>query len=107
MSRYSYGRNYGYFNGDKSSLVAGDIKMAQIQQPAGTIMLGEAQNCNRCGPRTANWPAGGGSVSVDELMGSYLYPRHNDGINFSFFDGHVKWSKYGGTPARWYSYEED
>jgi prepilin-type N-terminal cleavage/methylation domain-containing protein/prepilin-type processing-associated H-X9-DG protein len=107
MSRYSYGRNYGYFNGDKSSLVAGNIKLAAIQEPSSTIMIGEADNCNRCGPRTANWPAGGGGVSVDLDMGSYLDPRHNDGINFSFFDGHAKWSKYGGTPARWYSYEVD
>jgi prepilin-type N-terminal cleavage/methylation domain-containing protein/prepilin-type processing-associated H-X9-DG protein len=107
MSRYSYGRNYGYFNGDKSSLVAGNIRLAQVLEPAATILLGEADNCNRCGPRTANWPAGGGSVSVDELMGGYLDPRHNGGMDFSFFDGHAKWSKLGGTPARWYSYEVD
>ncbi len=108
MSRYSYGRNYSYFNGtgNKSSLVAGNIKMAQLQEPAGTIMIGEADDCNRCGPRSANWP-GDGSISVDTQMGGYLDPRHNDGMNFGFFDGHAKWFKYGGTPARLYSYEVD
>ncbi len=106
MSKYSYARNYGYFNGDKKRVMDAH-KLAEFAEPAGTIMLGEAKDCNRCGPRIANWPAGGGSVSVDELMGSYIYPRHNGGMNFSFHDGHAKWSKYGGTPARWYSMEED
>ena len=106
MEKWSYGRNYGYFNGDKRR-VMDPWKLAEFQEPAGTIMIGEADDCNRCGPRSPNWPAGGGSVSVDKLMGGYLDPRHNDGMNFSFHDGHAKWSKYGGTPARWYSMEVD
>jgi len=28
-------------------------------------------------------------------------------MNFAFFDGHVKWFRHGGTPARLYSVEED
>jgi prepilin-type processing-associated H-X9-DG protein len=33
--------------------------------------------------------------------------RHNDGSNFLFYDGHVKWSKPDGMPARNWSIEND
>ncbi|MHB8997603.1 MAG: prepilin-type N-terminal cleavage/methylation domain-containing protein [Armatimonadota bacterium] len=103
---WSYGRNYGYFAGDKL-IVNDDITMAALKQPSETIMLMDTAGCNRGGPRSPNWPAAGGGVSVDNLMGTMLGPRHNDGMNLSYFDGHAKWSKWGGTPARQYSMEED
>ncbi len=106
MECWSYARNYGYFNGTGKATVMADWSLGSFQEPSTTILLGEPDNCNRCGPRTANWPADGGS-SVDTQMGGYLDPRHNDGFNFSFHDGHVKWYKYGGTPARLYSMEVD
>ena len=103
---YSYGRNYGYFNGGKAT-VNYQWSLASFAVPAETILITEGASCNRTGPRVAAWP-GDGSVSVDVAMTTqYLVGRHNDGMNMSFHDGHVKWYKYGGTPARLYSMEED
>ncbi len=102
---WSYGRNYGYFNGAKAT-VAAELALAQINEPSELIMVGEPDSCNRCGPRSANWPTSG-TDSVDTQMGSLLDARHNDGMNFNFHDGHVKWYKLGGTPARLYSLEVD
>ncbi|MEN6303680.1 MAG: DUF1559 domain-containing protein [Armatimonadia bacterium] len=104
---FSYGRNLGYFSGDKINISNGG-PMAQIALPAETIMLFDA-NCARPGPRNVNWP-GSGDASVDQAMvpfGNNPIPRHNDGSNFAFFDGHAKWMKFGGVPARMYSIEVD
>ena len=106
MEVWSYGRNYGYFNGDKKG-AAEALAMSEIPLPAETIMLGEGDNCNRIGPRQVNWP-GSGTISIDkQISAQLLEPRHMDGMNFAFFDGHVKWFRHGGTPARLYSVEED
>lgn len=103
----SYGRNLGYFNGNKLNFSEGG-PMSQIGLPAETIMLFDA-NCARPGPRNVNWP-GNGDASVDQAMlpfGNSPIARHNDGSNFAFFDGHAKWMKFGGVPARMYSIEVD
>ena len=105
---WSYGRNYGYFAGTGGkATVNNSLTLSQFPQPAETIMLLETNGCNRGGPRLANWP-GDGSISVDIAMTStYCYPRHNEGTNLAYFDGHCKWGKVGGIPARQYSLEED
>jgi prepilin-type N-terminal cleavage/methylation domain-containing protein/prepilin-type processing-associated H-X9-DG protein len=106
---WSYGRNYGYFENTKAT-VNNSLTLAQFPQPAETIMLMETNNCNRGGPRGVVFPADGGT-SVDPAIYAYssamITWRHNDGLNLSFFDGHCKWMKYGGIPARMYSLEED
>jgi prepilin-type N-terminal cleavage/methylation domain-containing protein/prepilin-type processing-associated H-X9-DG protein len=106
MEVWSYGRNYGYFEGDKKG--AGEnLAMSEIPLPAETIMIGEGDDCNRIGPRQVHWP-GNGNVSIDaQISVSLLEPRHMEGMNFAFFDGHVKWFRHGATPARLYSVEED
>lgn len=106
MELWSYGRNYGYFNGAKKN-AADALALSEIAVPSDTIMIGEGDNCNRIGPRSVDWP-GNGNVSVDAKISTQLLePRHMDGMNFAFFDGHVKWFRHGGTPARLYSVEED
>jgi prepilin-type N-terminal cleavage/methylation domain-containing protein/prepilin-type processing-associated H-X9-DG protein len=103
---WSYGRNYGYFNGDKA-IVNNALTLGQFPQPAETIMLNDTNSCNRSGPRLPNWP-GNGTTSVDAgITATYFSPRHNEGANFGFFDGHCKWMKFGGVPARMWSLEED
>lgn len=106
MAVFSYGRNYGYFETDKDTVNAANT-LGQFPQPAETIMLMDTTSCNRGGPRYVRWP-GNGATSIDTQMAlRYLAPRHNEGSNFGFFDGHCKWMKYGGVPARMYSMEED
>jgi len=106
---WSYGRNYGYFNGYKA-VVNAEWPLASFPEPAQTIMLMDTDNCNRSGPRQVNWP-GDGSISVDQAIYAatpgFISLRHNDGLNVSFYDGHCKWMKFGGIQARMYSMEED
>jgi len=106
---WSYGRNMGYFNGTKAN-ISNPYPMASFQAPSETIMIMEANGCSRPGPRGTAFPADGGT-SVDTAMYAYntatITFRHNDGLNLSYYDGHCKWSKYGGTPARQYSMEVD
>lgn len=66
--------------------------LAEIYDPVLTIMLGETEKavCRVC-PRYHNhalpllppvWP---------------VQDRHNEGANYSFFDGHAKWYRYNST----------
>jgi len=99
---WSYGRNYGYFNGDKATVNAG-IKESAIPLVAETILVHDTYNCNRSGPRHYNWI----NRDAEPQFNSSLAPayRHNSGDNYLFFDGHVKWAKM--LPSHMWSLEVD
>ena len=91
MTRYGDGRPDG-------------VSLAQIPTPSDTIMLSDSNNCGRpcieagcCGDVNAYDP----NEAAD---GSYE-KRHNDGANFAFYDGHVKW--YKTTPRRMFTLRAD
>ena len=66
----------------------------------------ESNSCARPGPRLIYWP--GPDVPVPWANDGYAPSmRHNDGSNFLFYDGHVKWSKPDGMPAKNWSIEAD
>ncbi len=59
--------------------------LAKFTHPSETIMIGE-QGYIRCGTTVCWWMTGQSSVIRP-------YPRHNDGANLAFVDGHAKWLK--------------
>jgi prepilin-type N-terminal cleavage/methylation domain-containing protein/prepilin-type processing-associated H-X9-DG protein len=91
---WSYGPNHTYFQGETP--VADVGAMATFQAPATTIMLGEETGTQgACGGEfltgSSGWPA---PTPADWSAGSDLYAtNHNEGSNYTFFDGHVKWLK--------------
>ncbi len=87
--------------------IGGYQAMASFLDPAGTIMVSEI---NAGGPN-ANGGIGGDRACPPWHTAQYhnyyapaVYPpalawftRHNEGSNYSFIDGHVKWMKYEST----------
>ncbi len=89
-------------------------KMARIQYPAGTIMLGDAAHmwggagafifANSCcdGQGTTGAPLDGllsdGTPTPDD------YSRHNGGENYGFLDGHAKWLSSQTVLGNWRGY---
>ena len=104
---YSYGRQLGYFNNSPGhNSQPWRIPESLIPLPAETVNMQESDSCNRPGPRLILWP--GSNVAVPWAADGYAPSmRHNDGSNFLFYDGHVKWSKPDGMPAKNWSIEND
>jgi prepilin-type N-terminal cleavage/methylation domain-containing protein/prepilin-type processing-associated H-X9-DG protein len=110
MVRWSYARNYGYFNGTKARVME-EHGWPEFREPTRTIMLGEPVDCGRVGPRYTAWP-GSGNTSIDvDMRNDNLAcspdPRHTNGMNWAFHDGHCERTRFGATPARLYSMEAD
>jgi len=104
---YSYGRQLGYFNNSAGHNTQPWVLLESlIALPAETINMQESDGCARPGPRLILWP--GSNVAVPWANDNYAPSmRHNDGSNFLFYDGHVKWSKRDGMPARYWSIDND
>ena len=85
----------GYGVGYTRNLWSSMLPLAQIVEPANCILLVEGRN------NYARWqcPAHLAGTSPDPSGSSpatnygWSYNRHNDGSNYLFFDGHVKWIK--------------
>jgi prepilin-type N-terminal cleavage/methylation domain-containing protein/prepilin-type processing-associated H-X9-DG protein len=81
---YGYGRAFGG---------GGVVSMAAYQRPADTIAISETE------PGPSPWnnlPLGGNITSIlywNPNARAVLTPRHNEGANCAFLDGHAKWLK--------------
>ena len=78
-----YGINWGNTAGNANWVTPADQKDAAVQDPAGTILVGES-HCIVARHSTQGWPGNRRCRGI---------PPHNEGINFMFCDGHVKWLK--------------
>ncbi|MCC7491607.1 MAG: DUF1559 domain-containing protein [Fimbriimonadaceae bacterium] len=72
------------------------IADSQIGNPAEFMLLLESSNAwyNHWSPQ-AGWDATGTDNSglyLLGVLGETCYPRHNQGLNITYTDGHVKWS---------------
>ena len=83
-SNLSYGWNYYYLTySPLGGYGHGGVSLAYIQEASQTVLLGDSQNA---------------LAYVINYYGSYLpLPRHLEGGNFCFVDGHAKWFKIPGT----------
>lgn len=92
----SYGWNYRFISYGTHNPGDPITTLGDFEKPAQTILMADATQYYVRGPGTTNqsyWPE----------------PRHNEGSNFGFADGHAKWHKsnfnwytgYSGTGLYW------
>ena len=83
---FGYGTNVAYYNGSGVAGVAANHPMgkadAEIGDVSGTIVVFDNAGFER---GWADAASQGGTTAAS------LQPRHSDGLNFGFYDGHVKW----------------
>ncbi len=89
----SYGYNWHYLT-STPYYTSGGVSLAAIQTVSETVLLGDSTSKNADGtPNTHVYINGAPSDG-----GSYLPPpRHLEGANFCFVDGHSKWFKVPGV----------
>jgi prepilin-type N-terminal cleavage/methylation domain-containing protein/prepilin-type processing-associated H-X9-DG protein len=95
--------------------------LAMVQEPAGIVLLGDgitdpAAMTNRSAmeysyphpalikdhTRDASWESDWAIAATDGFNNKQIAWRHQDGANFAYCDGHVKWSRRGAlTDANW------
>ncbi len=90
---WSYGPNHTYWYGEPS--VGAGNAMATYEVPAQTFMIAEmAVQQMACSGEFAvgatGWPS---TTPTDWGGGAWGATIHNDGSNYTYFDGHAKWVK--------------
>jgi prepilin-type N-terminal cleavage/methylation domain-containing protein/prepilin-type processing-associated H-X9-DG protein len=94
----------GTYNADGTLRAAATVlTLAAIPDPAGTIAIGDAVTWSQANAgglsyycatsSAAPFVAWSNSNPASGLTNYYPEPRHLDGANFAFLDGHVKWQK--------------
>ena len=88
-------------NGNGCLRVPGE-KMANIRDPAGTIIMVDSTSSEIYTGGTANYTLAGPNGVTDLGTGTVrrVPKRHNDGFNLGFCDGHAKWLKQT-LPGMW------
>ncbi len=75
------------------------VSMAAVKRPSEVISLGEIGGAPYGDGRINPCNSGGGSTCGAEYGAISPDFRHNEGMNFGFTDGHVKWLRAGVTWA--------
>lgn len=103
---------YGMWAYGWNSYISGNTAMGTIAKPAETVLMGDAARIGTPTPDDGNpaswtavtnchwqmaWPTSGpwnpGTCCTAPVGGRRMHVRHNDGANFAWCDGHVKWDK--------------
>ncbi|MCS7185490.1 MAG: prepilin-type N-terminal cleavage/methylation domain-containing protein [Armatimonadetes bacterium] len=84
--------SYGMNNRPFGRRCSGGVKLAVIEQPAGTILIGETRTWHRI---DSPWGTGDPNVldHISEATWMNDHNRHMEGANYGFVDGHVKWMR--------------
>jgi len=92
---YGYGINYTTYNnaGVSQCYNHGGQPLAKAQRPAETVQFADSGLTD--GVTACAYPGNGNSVWGDHPAGNNMCgavaPRHNEGANAGFLDGHAKW----------------
>ena len=89
---YSYGMNAWYDSTAPATQGPSGLAMAQINRPAEIILFADGDGASPYGINA-------GPFTDTNVRDQIAWQRHNDGLNFAYVDGHVKWSKYSMTTA--------
>jgi prepilin-type N-terminal cleavage/methylation domain-containing protein/prepilin-type processing-associated H-X9-DG protein len=94
--RMNYGYNYNYL-GQWPGASRGAAKLGDIDRPSETLCFGEsAAGYDVIYPPTA---------SLESLWSTrQSFDRHNQGVNYSFCDGHAKWISRSEMFGNWQNY---
>ena len=93
---YFYNSNLGVGTNTATSVAARPVRLAALEYPALTIANGDFPTGN-----ARRWCRGGNTGGLAGLStdidvpssGTHASTRHLDGANYSYADGHVKWTK--------------
>jgi len=97
----SYAYNGYYLRIPQWGQSQGACKLAEISEPAMTIMAGESLE----NQYFLYMPS---HVNIATLAWRWTFSKHNEGCNYSFCDGHAKWLHKGEFPpdnstlSKWY-----
>ena len=95
--RWGYGWNWRGLIGLWRGFGRGGYPLPKIEFPASTVMVADTM---ASGPFIAPIPQGncparwGCEVEYRGKTWACIAPRHNEGANIAFVDGHVKWLRY-------------
>jgi prepilin-type processing-associated H-X9-DG protein len=102
-----YGYNFLTFGYDSDATSIGwyngPARVGDIQSPSETIAFEDANNAYTYPPSTQ--VAAPADLNTQYTAVSGIDPRHSNGTNMAFADGHVKWmnigqiARHGGNPA--------
>ncbi|NUP98672.1 MAG: DUF1559 domain-containing protein [Armatimonadetes bacterium] len=87
---YSYGINAWVDGTAPTTNGPAGRAMSEINRPAEVLFFAD-------GAGASPFEMAAGLLTASALAGQVAIDRHNDGTNFCFVDGHVKWLKYTDT----------
>jgi prepilin-type processing-associated H-X9-DG protein len=94
---HGYGYGYTHYGFNRNLAYASESPMAKWKNPADTFMLADASIPGEGQLIQTNCAMVKVTPAADNK--SAFSPRHSDGLNISFCDGHVKWLPMSQLPG--------
>jgi prepilin-type N-terminal cleavage/methylation domain-containing protein/prepilin-type processing-associated H-X9-DG protein len=87
---YSYGINAWAITTNPQVVGPQGMALADVKRPSEVIFFTD-------GDGATPYAIGAGAFTVADVNGQVAYRRHNDGLNYAYVDGHVKWGNTADT----------